>query len=225
MKKILVFFTLFISVFVKVEAKVDFKNGYIITLNNDTIYGKIVNTNYYEHSLKCTFKENDKDETTTYFPNQLTGYRFIDGKFYISKKVLVDSIPTTFFMEYLINGKLNFYFRQDKGVINHYYAEKDTSGIRELIYINEIVHINDGDFNVEKKKYVGLLTVITSDCQLLQNDIAKINEPDHEKLIKFAKKYHDLTCSDNSCVIYEKKMPLKIKIEALTSFDFIGIGV
>lgn len=221
MKKTLIFFALIISVFAKVEAKADFKNGYIITLTNDTIYGKIANTSYYTHSIKCTFIENNKDEATTYFPNQLTGYRFIDGKFYLSKKVLVDSIPTPFFMEYLINAKLNFYFRQDKGLTNHYYTEKDSSGIRELVYRNEIVHNNDGDFNIEKKKYVGLLTVLTSDCQPIQNEIVRINEPDHGKLIKFAKKYHDLTCFDNACIIYEKKMPLKIKIEALTSSDFL----
>lgn len=216
-----IFILTFLLLFYNEAKSDDFKNGYVITLNNDTVFGEIANTNYYYHSIKCTFRKNNKAKETIYLPNQLIGYRFLDGKYYISKKVLVDSIPTAFFMEYLINAKLNFFFRQDKGLINHYYVEKDTSGTRELIYINEIVHKNDdGFFNVEKKKYTGLLTVLTSDCGSLQSDIQTINEPDHKKLINFAKKYNNLICPDKVCIIYEKKMPLKVKIEALTGFNY-----
>lgn len=199
----------------------DFRNGYVITLNNDTIFGEIANTNYYKHSEKCVFRKNDKALEITYLPNQLIGYRFIDGKYYISKNIMVDSVTTTFFMEYLINAKLKIFFRQDKGLVNHYYAENDTSGTRELIYINEIVYKNnEGLFNVEKKKYTGLLTVLTSDCGSLQSEISNINEPDHKRLINFAKKYNDLICPDKVCIIYEKKMPLKIKIEALIGYNY-----
>jgi hypothetical protein len=199
----------------------DFKKGFVITLNNDTIYGEIANTNYYEHSIKCTFKDYKKNETITYLPNQLVGYRFLEGKYYVSRKIMVDSVPTTLFLEYLINGKLKIYFRQGKGLINHYYAENDSSGIRELIYINEIIHKDDGLYNIEKKKYVGLLDVLTSDCKTLKSDIDKINEPDHGKLIKLAKEYHNLTCPDNTCLIYEKSMPVKIKIEAHALSDIL----
>jgi len=220
MIRIIFIFTL--AIFISGECKgLDYSNGYVITLNHDTIYGEIANTNFYLHSINCKFRENSKTTNITYVPNQLIGYRLNSGKYYVSKTVLVDSIPTTFFMEYLINGKLKFFFRQAKGLINHYYAENDTSGVRELIYINEIVHTKeDGIIKVEKKKYVGLLTVLTSDCSSIQSDIININEPDHKKLIKFAKKYHDLICPKNVCIIYEKKMPLKIKIEALTVSNF-----
>jgi hypothetical protein len=220
LKKII--FIIFLVATVYSDGKaLDFKNGYVITLNNDTIYGEILNTNYCELSKNCTFREYNKSENITYLPTQLKGYRFIPGKYYVSKEIMVDSIPKIHFLEYLINAKLNFFFRQDKGLINHYYAENDTSGIRELIYINEIVHKKDeGLFKVEKKKYIGLLTVLTSDCISLQSNIENINEPDHKKLIKFGTKYHDLICPEKACVIYEKKMPLKVKIEAFTVCNF-----
>ena len=228
-KKILFLLYLVILAFVECNA-LDFKKGYVITLNNDTIYGEIANNNYYEHSIICTFKDPKKLETTTYFPNQLIGYRFVDGKYYISKRIMVDSIHTSYFMEYLINGNLSLFLRQDKGLINRFYVEKDTSGIRELIYNNEIIHKVDsithesGSFEVKKKKYIGLLSYLTYDCPELQKDIPLLNEPDQQKLINFAKKYHNLTCSDKECTIYEKKMPLKFKVEAYTSTDFFIIG-
>ncbi|NDP21279.1 MAG: hypothetical protein GZ091_09395 [Paludibacter sp.] len=219
MKKIILLISV-IFLFSEINAEESFKNGYIITLENDTVFGKIANSNYYGNSIECIFKENNKDETVTFLPNQLSGYRFVDGKYYISQKVLVDSIPTTFFMEYLIKGKLNIFFRHEKNLTNHYYAEKDNSGLRELIYKDETVHNEEGWFSSKDKKYIGLLTYFTSDCETIRKDIPKIDEPDHKKLIKFGKKYNDLSCPDNACLIYEKKMFLKIKVEAFTSTTF-----
>ena len=65
----------------------DFKNGYIITANQDTIYGYVNNNSYYDNSQFCEFKTSKNDSVIKYTPKELFGYRFIDGKFYISKKL------------------------------------------------------------------------------------------------------------------------------------------
>jgi len=214
MKKIFIFSIFLFLILVDSNANNEFKIGYVITLQHDTIFGKIASTNYYDHSISCTFKNSKTNEITTYFPNQIVGYRFNDGKYYVSKEIVIDSVKTKVFMEYLINGKLDLFFRQDKKSENHYYAQKDTIGISELEFGKVIIHKDGSDWVIKNNKYVGLLSYLTYDCPDVKNDIPKMNEPDHKKLIKFAEKYQDKMCSDQACIIYEKKMPRKIKMQA-----------
>lgn len=220
------FLFLIFVIFVNSESKAanDFQRGYIITLKNDTIYGKIDNTNYFQHSQSCTFKNSKTNEITTYYPSDITGYRFIDGKFYVSKRITIQKTKTLIFMEYLINGKLDLFFRQDQDGTNHYYAAKDTVGIEELDYSKKTIQENGKTWENENKKYIGLLSYLTFDCPEMQQDLKKMNEPDNKTLINFAKKYHNLTCTDETCIIYEKRIPRKIKLQAWGAMNVINPG-
>jgi len=143
----------------------------------------------------------------------------IDGKYYVSKEIVIDNKPTLLFMEYLINGKLSFYFRQDNNKVNHYYASKDSVGITELEYSKQTVDHDGKSWEDENRKFQGLLSYLTYDCRNVSGDIRKMNEPDHKKLIKFGLRYHNLICSDKSCIVFERKIPPKIKLEVLGGID------
>jgi hypothetical protein len=196
-------FLLFFSIII---AQSDFRDGYIITTNLDTIFGLIDNKSYYENSHFCDFKNKDKDSIIRFYPDQLLGYRYIDGKYYISEEINNQKL----FLEYLINGNLDIYFLQDSKGNNHYYASKDSTRLQELNYRTGIKNINGQDKYYESKQYIGPLSYLTNDCPGLKDDIYRLNEPNHKKLISFAEKYHSLTCGNDSCIIYEKEIPRKI---------------
>ncbi|MCK4663801.1 MAG: hypothetical protein KAT68_13095 [Bacteroidales bacterium] len=195
------------------NAQKNFNDGYILITENDTLYGQIDNKNYYLNSLYCDFKINNSDSIKKYYPNEIYGYRFNNGKYYISKNIIIEGKDSILFLEYLINGELDLFFLQDNGRINHYYASKDGLPLKELSYSKEIINIDGKLFEKESKKYVGILNYLTNDCPEVENDIKKINAPNHKKLIKFSENYHNIVCAEEQCVIYEKKITFQIMIE------------
>lgn len=84
-----------------IQAKSDFRDGYIITINKDTIFGKI---NYGSESINsklCIFKT--ATGTTEYTPAQIFGYGFVNDR-YFSSQILKDR-----FVEVLVEGEINLY--------------------------------------------------------------------------------------------------------------------
>ena len=186
----------------------DFRNGYIITQNHDSIFGKINNRNYYDNSQFCDIKVNSSDSLIRYYPHNLFGYRFIDGKYYITKEINSQKV----FMEYLIKGKLDIYFYQNEKGVNKYYVSKDSLPLSELKYSSEVKDVNGIQMLSESKPFIQVLTYYTSDCPSLREDIPKLSKPDHRNLIKLSKEYQSLTCKDEECIVYEKTLKNKIKL-------------
>jgi hypothetical protein len=200
------------AIFQKTQAQSNYLNGYILKSEKDTIFGIIENKNYFDNSKFCDFKTSNAESITRFYPENTYGYRFSNGKYYVSKNVDLDGKQVKLFMEYLIHGKLDIYFVQDIKNFNHYFASKDSLPLIELKYSEQTI-TDDGVQKIrESKQYIGLLNYFTGDCPSIKDEIPKLNEPDHKKLIHFAEKYHNLTCTDEKCIVYEKKLPRKIKL-------------
>lgn len=191
-----------------VHAQSNFQKGFIIKAESDTIYGEIDNKTYFENAQFCDFKSLETNSITRYYPQDLIGYRFIDGKYYISKEVEGAQI----FVEYLIDGKLDIYFYQDKKTVNHYYAANDSLPLKELKYRKGIKDYDGKKMGYKSEQYKNLLNYYISDYPELKNKLVRMNKPNHKNLIAFAEEYHHLTCKDEKCIIYEKKMPRAIKL-------------
>lgn len=198
-----------------VKAQSNFLKGYLLLSESDSLFGFIDNKNYINNSQFCDFKGTDTDSIVRYYPNQIFGYRFIDGKYYVSKTLEVDNKKVQIFLEYLIHGKLDIYFYKDKQNENLYFVSKDTLPLTELKYSKELVNENGKTFLKESKNYVTPLIYLTNDCEEIKNEIPKIDEPNHNKLINFAEKYHNLTCDGEECIIYEKRLPQKVKFNIM----------
>jgi hypothetical protein len=196
-----------------VFAQQNIEQGYIITIQEDTIYGEIINNTYSTNATQCKFRPSDSKSFTIYYPGDIYGYRFTAGKYYVSKSITSDSVVKKLFLEFLIDGELDIYFYQDKGKINHYYASRDSLRLLELEYSVNIVNIDGEIFEKEIMKYVGVLNALTSDYPEFQNTILTLKEPSHKKLIKFSEDYHNVACPNAECIIYQKKIKYKFDIE------------
>jgi hypothetical protein len=190
-----------------IQAQTNFKPGYIIKTNNDTVYGEIDYRGDLLMGEVCTFKPQGLNEELKFSPNDLIGFRFINSKYFISKEVNGEKI----FLEFLIKGKINIYYSRDENG-NHYFLEKEGIKISELPY-EEVIKYKDGTpYLYESTRHMGVLNAFTQDAPGFQTRIELIKKPEHRSLIKLAEDYHNKVCQGEQCIIYEKDVPL-IKVD------------
>jgi hypothetical protein len=109
----------------------DFKEGYIISLNGDTTKGFLLVQISRNASEQCVFKPSANSANTIYKPGEIAGYRYLNGKYYISKEINIDSTTKkVVFLEFLIKGIASIYYYMDNE--EHYYIEKFPNGLVEL---------------------------------------------------------------------------------------------
>jgi hypothetical protein len=191
---------------VNLYAQFDFRPGYVVTTENDTIRGLIDYKGNKANAKKCVFKPTADSKSQEFSPEQIRAYRFTDSKFFISKTLEIYGEENTLFLEYLINGIVDlFYYRDNAG--EHYWVELENGDLRELRNDEREVYINDTKYRKESKEYIGILKLVFSKSP----SVAKKTESvrlDHQSLIDIAHTYHNEVCTGETCIVYEKKMPL-----------------
>lgn len=205
---ILLGFTLFN---IKVYAQKDFREGYVIKNNGDTLKGWIDYRGGLLMSEVCRFKSGKDTEEIKYLPEDLNGYRFIEDKYYVSKEI--DGIRK--FLEFLVNGTINIYYLKQKDV-DHFYIEKENSGLVKIPYEKIERQIDEKKFSGMSTQHIGFLNLYMNDAENFYDDIAKIKRLDQKNLIVLGENYHNNVCDEYSCIVYRKNVPsLKFKPEFL----------
>ena len=183
-------------------AQIQFRQGYVITLTGDTLFGEI---DYQDNDVlarQCRFRENPQSQSQIFTPFDIAGYRFTDGKYFISKNI--DN--TQYFVEYLLNGVINLYTLHDEKKATHFYIEKEGIGLNEIPYENKVLRVEDANYAFSTTKHIGILQYYMQDAGELNSQIATIKEPTRRNLLKLTENYHNVVCDSVSCIIYEKKM-------------------
>jgi hypothetical protein len=179
----------------------DWKTGYIIKNSGDTVFGMIENRDSKANSNHCYFRKDEVSETFRYGPTELEGYRIHDGKFYVSKNIAGGDSIRKLFLEFLIEGRVNvFHYKDDK---SHFFIEKEGK-LHELINTTIIKEINGTKYFIDQKEYLGLLNSLMKDANI-ESFIDK-SRLESKSLIKIAKNYHERVCTNEQCIIYEKKI-------------------
>ena len=186
-----------------VNAQTDFRPGYIINPNGDTLKGNIDYRGDRFMGITCRFKPETMRKEIEYTPDDILAFQFIDSKYFISKYVNGRKV----FMEFLIKGKVCIYYlRDDKG--DHYFIEKEGIGITEIPYEEGIKYSNNKSYFYQSTKHLGILNFYMQDAPDFQPRIARIGKPEHYNLIKLAEDYHNSVCKDVKCIVFEKEVPL-----------------
>ena len=206
-----------------INAQQDFRPGYIITRDMDTLYGEIDYRGDILMSTTCRFKAPETKKIKTYTPDDLFGFRFTDSKYYVAETL---ETGERLFLQYLVNGKLSVFYYRDKEGKDHYLINKMGLPLRELPYSEGIISRKDGN-DLFKQSYfhMGLLKVYTRDAPEIQKEILRIKKPDSRNLIKLAEDYQKRVCNNKVCIIYEKKQPfLSVSADlfyGITNFRFL----
>lgn len=208
MKKLLTIVFVFI-VSVNIYAQENFKEGYIIKNEGDTIKGWVDYRTIGINNLQCKFRLSENDKTVTYHPGDIAGYRFVnEGKYYVSKEVQIDSLPPKmYFLEYLVSGILDLYQLEQDGTT--YYLFQNGKG--EMITASEKygkekeVEQNGIKYRTKDLKYVGILNYVFKDSPSVVKQIGR-NSMNEETMIKLTREYHEDVCTTGEdCIVYEGK--------------------
>lgn len=218
MKKLnILFVLLFASAIIHVSAQSDFRKGYIITLEGDTVHGEIDYRGDKRMANLCTFRQGRDASKQEFTPNEIQAYRFVDSKYFVSKELN----GKKYFFEYLIKGQLNIYYLRDEE--SKYYIEKEGVGFVDLPYESGIkLRENGREYAYKSEKYKGALTLFMKDAPDIQKDILKMSEPTHKSLVKIAEKYHNMVCDDEKCIVYEKKSRVKNSLELVGGMHILN---
>ncbi|MDD3637516.1 MAG: hypothetical protein PHN50_07995 [Bacteroidales bacterium] len=211
---IIIFFSI-----LQIKAQSDFRDGYFVKNDNDTIFGLIDYRGNKANAKKCVFKKDIDSEKRVFSPDEIKSFRFFDSKYFVSKTITVDDKTEQLFLEYLINGIVDmYYYRDDKG--EHYLVDDGQGNLYELKNEEKEIIINNTTYLKDSKEYIGILKAIFNESPSISKKVENI-DLSHKSLINITHEYHNEVCKDEECIIYEQKLP-KVK----RSFGLVvGINV
>ncbi len=215
--------TLLLCIINSVNGQNEYKNGYIIRNNSDTIYGLISLRSNYANSLECVYKKNSDANADHFSPGDIRAYRIEDIKYYVSKEITLKDNKTKVFLEYLLHGIVDLYYL--KAIDEKYFfIEKDDS-LFQLSNEEKVLFDKwGGKFLTKSGQYYGILTYL---FQNSPETLKKINDTrfDYKSLINITKEYHENVCKDYKCIEYTQSAKLKIFMEPEISLIYSRMGL
>ena len=217
MKRFILTINLILLICLQTLAQSDFKPGYIILDNNKIENGLIKSGDKRDNYSKCVFKPEPESEEKVFLPDEIMGYRFIDGKYYISQNL--DSINNNkIFVEYVFDGIVDLYYYFDNSG-DHYYIQKNNKRLKELkndvrkitakaplsAGISQYYAENSPiQYEKESKEYIGILKFYFQDNPetMRKADYVSFNI---NSLIDISEAYHNAVCPEDECINYVKK--------------------
>lgn len=175
-KKIRLTLILLLIIFGTSYGQSDFRSGFIITLDNDTIQGQVDYRSNSKNYESCIFKGEQGE--IEYYPNQIVGFGYYNDKFFSSQ------IVEGSFVEVLVDGTISLYRLRNK-----YHIKKDTSFF-DLESIIEEVEIDGKIGTKETSKWRGILTYLVSDCLQNPSGITSNIKLDEKSLTRLTVKYN-----------------------------------
>ncbi|WP_165041765.1 hypothetical protein [Dysgonomonas sp. ZJ709] len=218
----IIFYILSVSTAV-LKAQSNFKEGYIITNENDSILGLIDFRTYKMNASICRFRKTQNAETQLFHPGEIAKYRFVkEGKYYLSREIIVNDIPRTVFLEYLVQGMMNLYYYVDSETNLEYYYFENVDG--SMVPISKKQDETIDNRIKTDERYKGVLNYVFQDYPTMTKDLNKMAFA-RESMIQLAKEYHEIACtSGEQCIDFEndyKKQFVKIKFSAYSGIQLL----
>lgn len=185
-------------------AQADYRPGFLINLNNDTVKGWIDYRGSLANSRMCLFKSKPGSAEEKFTPDEIKSYRFNDSKYYVSKKVKISDQEEIIFVEFLLDGIVDVYYYRDESGENFLL---DT-GDGKLLLLNDEKHFlqqNQKTYESEVKRYVGVMKYAFRSSPNVCSEVENISL-NQNSVIKVARKYHEEMCKDEQCIVFEKKI-------------------
>lgn len=217
------FFSFFFLLTSPLISQKDFKPGFIIKNEQDTIYGLInVNSNS-KNSLSCEFKKEENAVVQHYKPFDIQAYKIDHEKFYVSKEVVFNDEKKQFFLEYLVNGIVDLFYL-NYNTLGYFYIEKGDTIVR--LSNNEYDYKNKygTKYRTNSKQYKGTLKYLFNDSPEIFN---KINNTSLsiKPMISLTEDYHNSVCDDYKCINYRKNTKIDISIEPYVGYVYSIMGL
>ena len=184
-----------------VYAQDNYKHAYYITNDRDTVHGLINFSSDYNNSIMCNFKKEISDtEIQTFTPEQIWGYRFENEDFFY---ISLETEGIKYFLQYLVNGVMNLYYRTDKNDNHYFYFEENG----KIVSITQKKDEVSADYIKKDLSYKKNLAPLFNAYPSIAKKINS-NRFNQKTMIDIAQEYHNLTCdTGESCIVYVNQHP------------------
>jgi hypothetical protein len=181
------------------QAQTDFRPGYILPTDGDTLRGQLDFRGERRNSRLCRFRPAPDGAATEYRPEQLRGYGVTGGAQYqtISVKVLrqtsateTDSVQQSLFAEALVLGPASLLYLHDPGDAARFFLRMHQQPARELRQRTEDVQVNGQTLRRKTDEFRRTLAASMKDCYAVQPELTQVRL-DHNSLIKVVRHYNE----------------------------------
>lgn len=187
------------------HAQDNFRSGYIITNENDTVFGMIDFRTAEQNAQGCCFRADASGQVQRYEPGGIYAYRFLDdGKFYVTRTVTINKTTRTLFLEYLVKGVISLYYYRAP-LAQYYFFEDENGRLIEVPDKERAVKIDRVPGIKKDRRYVGIMTLLFGKSEKIKQQLPKLRLS-RESLSKITKEYHYETCQlGEECIEFEFK--------------------
>lgn len=202
----------------QVFAQENFRSGYIIKANNDSIQGFIQNQTDEEISEGIVFKTTQNASSIKYSPNLLKRVQFENGRSFLSREITssANKNPSKVLVKKVLDGKIDvFVHRKNRQSKPNFFLINNETG--KTVYIvspkSDLVQDENGkSYKRDEKKYIGLIKVLKNGGKMeAETEDLKYAE---NKIIDYFKEYNKG---------FDNKYPVKAYEEELAfSYDISG---
>lgn len=155
-------FTFLLIISYPVFSQSDFRKGFVITLEQDTVAGLIDYREGNRIYTTCDFKSSENSNLTTYSPRQILGYGITGDKLFQSK-------GDTAFYEILLSGVVTL--RKYKET---FYVQKNNEPQYELKSTVKELKIDGKRYQQKMKEYMGILNMLFFDCPEIKSSMKNV---------------------------------------------------
>ena len=223
MKKAILLSLLGAMMCLQVQAQVNPQEGYVITNDNDTIYGTIDYLTDEQNVKQCLFQRKGETEYKSLSPSDIKGYRLAgNGIYYVSRKFDGENGQELLFAEFLIQGGVSLY-RYYHDYCN-YFGFVDIDG-KEIIMRDDKLNDDLLTYNKklqERRQKVQEVNALMYQDKTIANRMWKMDLTSND-LTELVKQYDEQFCTyAGDCIIfkYDKK-----KAAAVTRRFYVGAGI
>lgn len=224
---------------INAHAQRNFVPGTVAIPQHDSLKGFIDYRNWTGSPKEIHFKSTENGETTTYTPEQISGFTMqSNGEVaYISKHVLLDVTPYvvstsqivtqpqaelmegTVFVQLLVSGAYSLYTYTDSHLRIHFMYGEAGKDLQELKYIKTMIPTPDGGKIYEKREYQEQLATLFKDEGKIARQAKHVAYLDEELIALFVA-YQQAKAPGTEVVTNKrKKQPVYFGIVAGPSFN------
>lgn len=201
----------------------NYKEGYIISLDGDTVRGMIDFQTDIQNSKECKFRESENSQVRKYLPFDISGYRFLnEKKYYVPKNIELEGVQQHVFLEYLVDGRMKLYYHND-GTQLYYLFEKESGEMNILTKRED--RVDSKRKIIPDNRYIGIIKYTFRDHPAITAEADKIRF-DHKSMIRIAKQYNDeVYASVDESVVFQEEEPAKygalVKFSVYSGVQFV----